>query len=473
MGLRFFGPLSRIKKTFSLIATAGLVATTLVATATVAEANSKYAGVVVDAKTGKVLYQDNAHARRFPASTTKIMTLYVLFEEMEAGRMSLNTRMRVSKYASQRPPTKLWLKAGGTLRVKDAIFALITRSANDASTVIAEHISGSEAAFARRMTATARRIGMQNTVFKNPHGLPNSKQVTTAYDLSLLGRAIQDRFPKYYKYFNTRSYKYGKTSLRNHNRLLGSVRGVDGIKTGYTRASGFNLVTNVERDGRHIVAVVMGGRTGRSRDAHMVDLINRYLGKASRGPRTAPLLLAGSPTSLPQTLAALPNSKPSFGSATASTPVMAYAQASTTPSTKPGGDPIAQMLESHESLAPIANPEEPIKVASVAPTALPAAAPVQNAAQQQVPAASAEPEPSWHVQISASASQEQAIAMLEKARAATGGKLKRYSMYTEPVRTKNQTLYRARFIGFETKTAAWDACKSLKRANYSCYAVYQ
>lgn len=470
MGLRFFGPLSRIKKTFSLIATAGLVAATVVATPNMAQANSKYAGIVVDAKTGKVLYQDNAHAKRYPASTTKIMTLYVLFEELEAGRMSLNTRMKVSKYASQRPPTKLWLKPGGYLRVKDAIYALITRSANDASTVIAEHISGSEAAFARRMTRAARAIGMKDTVFKNPHGLPNSKQVTTAADLALLGRAIQDRFPKYYKFFNTRSYKYGKATLRNHNRLLGRVKGVDGIKTGYTRASGFNLVTNVERDGRHIVAVVMGGRSGRSRDAHMVDLINRYLSKASRGPRTAPLLLVD--RKLPQIAPAIPVAKATaIGTPAAPSTMMAYASSSATPSTKPGSDPIAQMLERHDSLAPIAKADDPIKVASVAPTAVPVATP--STPEADVDVAGSEPTPSWHVQISASESQEKAIELLERARSATGGKLKRYSMYTEPVKTNNQTLYRARFIGFETKTAAWDACKTLKRANYSCYAVYQ
>ncbi|WP_208978776.1 D-alanyl-D-alanine carboxypeptidase family protein [Pseudovibrio denitrificans] len=264
MGLRKFGPFGRLKKAFGQAVGIIAVSVALATAPSVAEANSKYAGIVVDAKTGKVLYANNANARRYPASTTKIMTLYVLFEELEAGRVSLNTKMKVSRYAAGRPPTKLGLRVGGSLRVKDAIYALITKSANDASTVIAEHISGSEKAFGRRMTQTARAIGMRNTTFRNPHGLPNSKQVTTAADLALLGRAIQDRFPKYYKYFNTRSYTYAGRRMGNHNKLLGRVRGVDGIKTGYTNASGFNLVTNVKRDNRQIVAVVLGGRTGKS-----------------------------------------------------------------------------------------------------------------------------------------------------------------------------------------------------------------
>ncbi|WP_208976441.1 serine hydrolase [Polycladidibacter hongkongensis] len=463
-----------------------------------AAANPKYAGIVVDAKTGKVLYAENANARRYPASTTKIMTLFVLFEELEAGRLSLNTRMKVSRYAAGRPPTKLYLKAGSTLRVKDAIYALITKSANDASTVIAEHISGSEAAFAKRMTSTARAIGMRNTTFRNPHGLPNSRQVTTAADLALLGRAMQDRFPKYYKYFNTRSYTYAGRRMGNHNKLLGRVRGVDGIKTGYTRASGYNLVTNVERDNRHIVAVVLGGRSGKRRDAQMVKLINRYLPKASRGKRTAPLLMARTKLTFPKVAPATPTLK----ARPATTTVMAYAPES---QTKVKQDPIAQMLQSQASLTPIANPkvsevsiDDAVKAAlasnkakqlppnettlakapSAAQTSVPMAAPIPMAnpsSAEKAPekAASTEEMNGWQVQISASDSREKAVAILQKARKAAGTALRDYDIYTQEVKTKKQTLYRARFTGFETKTAAWDACAKLKRVKYSCYAIYQ
>jgi D-alanyl-D-alanine carboxypeptidase len=263
-----------------------------VAVSTSSASAEKYASIVVDAKTGETIYSRHADSYRYPASLTKVMTLYVLFEELESGRMTMNTPLSVSKYASSRPPTKLGLRAGSTIRVKDAIKALITRSANDVAVVVAENVSGSVPAFAARMTRTAHALGMRKTTFKNPSGLPNSSQRTTARDMATLGRAIQDRFPQYYKLFRTTSFSYGKRTYRNHNKLLGRVRGVDGIKTGYTRASGFNLLTNVETGGRHVVAVVMGGRTGSSRDRHMTSLISKYLPQASRGARTAPKLLA-------------------------------------------------------------------------------------------------------------------------------------------------------------------------------------
>ncbi|MCV0429648.1 MAG: serine hydrolase, partial [Roseibium sp.] len=253
-------------------------------------ANSKYAGIVVDAKTGKTLYASSADAYRYPASLTKIMTLYLVFEELEAGRLSLSSRLKVSKYAAGRPPSKLGLKAGKTIKVKDAILALVTKSANDVATVIAENIGGSEKKFAERMTQKARQLGMKKTTFRNPHGLPNSGQRTTARDMATLGRAIQEHFPQYYGYFKTRSYKYGGRTYGNHNKLLGRVKGVDGIKTGYIRASGFNLVTSVNTNGRQIVAVVMGGRSGASRNAQMTKLINRYLPKARRGKKTVPMI---------------------------------------------------------------------------------------------------------------------------------------------------------------------------------------
>ncbi|QUS54533.1 serine hydrolase [Pseudovibrio brasiliensis] len=485
MGLRKFGPFGRLKKAFGQAVGIIAVSVALATAPSVAEANSKYAGIVVDAKTGKVLYANNANARRYPASTTKIMTLYVLFEELEAGRVSLNTKMKVSRYAAGRPPTKLGLRVGGTLRVKDAIYALITKSANDASTVIAEHISGSEKAFGRRMTQTARAIGMRNTTFRNPHGLPNSKQVTTAADLALLGRAIQDRFPKYYKYFNTRSYTYAGRRMGNHNKLLGRVRGVDGIKTGYTNASGFNLVTNVKRDNRQIVAVVLGGRTGKSRDAQMVKLINQYLPKASRGRRTAPMLYAGTTTryQFPKVAPAIPVAKATGRPAQQPT-LLAYANATgTTPNSKPT-DPIARMLENQAS-SPAPAPRKELVANSLAAPAVSASAKLQQPATAPAPSsapiaskiASLKPEDidtsGWHIQISATDSQDKAIRILESARAAAGSTLSNKRIYTEPVKSKKQTLYRARFIGFETKTAAWDACAKLKKAKYSCYAVYQ
>ncbi|PKR90380.1 hypothetical protein CXZ10_03090 [Pleomorphomonas diazotrophica] len=243
---------------------------------------SKYAAIVVDTATGKVLYQANPDARRYPASLTKMMTLYVLFEELNRGRFKLSTPLRVSALAQRQSPTKLGLRAGETITVEDAIKGLITRSANDAAAVIAENVAGSVPAFADRMTRTARALGMNNTRFRNANGLPDPGQYTSARDMMKLGVALQVRFPQYYPLFSIRSYTFRGRTIGNHNRLLGRVNGVDGIKTGYVNASGFNLVTSVKRDGRKIVAVVMGGRTAAQRDAHMVQLINTYLPKASR-----------------------------------------------------------------------------------------------------------------------------------------------------------------------------------------------
>lgn len=475
--------LYRSAKKLGWIAKVGLVVGLLVSATAPTLANSKYAGIVVDAKTGKTLYASAADAYRYPASLTKIMTLYVVFEELEAGRLSLSSKLKVSKYASGRPPSKLALKPGSTIKVKDAILALVTKSANDVATVIAENISGSEKKFAVRMTRTARQLGMKKTTFRNPHGLPNSKQRTTARDMATLGRAIQERFPKYYGYFKTRSYTYKGRRYGNHNKLLGRVKGVDGIKTGYIRASGFNLVTSVNRDGRHIVAVVMGGRTGSSRNAQMVKLINKYLSRASRGKRTAPALVSRkvapafqaaalrnvpSPSAKPVVTAAATNARKPLVLALAAPPAKA--------------DVAAAVITGTVPIPPKTVPIPPktvrdrmartFEVAGLAP--IPPAMPERVADTVTVATSdTADQEPGWQVQIAAAESENGAIKMLKKAASAGGSSLRSRMPYTEPVEANGQTLYRARFVGFETKTAALRACKTLKRAKFACYAIYQ
>ncbi len=237
--------------------------------------------IVVDGNTGAVLHASNADASRHPASLTKIMTLYLLFERLEAGKIRLDTPLKISEHASEQAPTKLGLKPGQTIAVEDAIKAVVTKSANDAAVAIGENLGGDEASFAKLMTEKAHALGMSRTTYVNASGLPDDDQVTSAQDQALLGRAIQERFPHYYKYFSTEAFTYHGISMRNHNHLLGSVGGVDGIKTGYTHASGFNLVTSVHRDGRYIVAVVLGGRSSSERDAHMRELINEHIKEAS------------------------------------------------------------------------------------------------------------------------------------------------------------------------------------------------
>jgi D-alanyl-D-alanine carboxypeptidase len=240
-----------------------------------------FSSIIVDGNSGATLSSNNPDASRHPASLTKIMTLYLLFERLDAGKMKLDSEMEVSEHASEQAPTKLGLRPGQTIRVEDAIKGLVTRSANDAAVVIAEAIGGDEDDFAKLMTRKAHALGMTRTTYRNASGLPNDEQITTARDQSTLGRAIQDRFPRYYRYFSTTAFNYHGQSIRNHNHLLGSVEGVDGIKTGYTRASGFNLVTSMRRGNRHLVGVVLGGRSGGSRDAIMRNLLAENLEKAA------------------------------------------------------------------------------------------------------------------------------------------------------------------------------------------------
>ncbi|GLR84747.1 D-alanyl-D-alanine carboxypeptidase [Bradyrhizobium iriomotense] len=245
----------------------------------------QFASIIVDGNTGAVLQSTSPDGLRHPASLTKIMTLYLLFERLDSGKMKLDTEMPVSQHAADQDPTKLNLRPGQTIRVEDAIKGLVTRSANDAAVVIAEAIGGDEDDFAQMMTRKARALGMSKTVYRNASGLPNDEQVTTARDQATLGRAIQDRFPRYYRYFSTASFNFRGQSIRNHNHLLGSVEGIDGIKTGYTRASGFNLVSSLHRGNRFLVGVVLGGRSGGSRDAIMRNLLAENLEKGA-GTRT-------------------------------------------------------------------------------------------------------------------------------------------------------------------------------------------
>lgn len=279
-----------------------------------------YSDIVIDANTGRVLHEENADSLRHPASVTKVMTLYLLFEQLEARRLRLDSQLRVSAYAAAQQPSKLGVKAGSTISVEDAIQALVTRSANDVAVVIAENLAGDSATFARRMTQRARSLGMSRTTFKNPNGLPDPQQVTTARDLATLGRAIQERFPTYYGYFEKRSFMYRGVAIRNHNRMLGRIEGVDGIKTGYTNASGFNLLTSVKRDGRYVIAVVMGGASAASRDNRMAALLNEAVPRAYAGrqmvarmngaPAPVDDMVASAPAAAPVALAAAPTPAP-------------------------------------------------------------------------------------------------------------------------------------------------------------------
>jgi len=380
--------------------------------------NPQFSSIIVDGNTGAVLSSNNPDGIRRPASLTKIMTLYLLFERLDAGKMKLDTEMDVSEHASEQAPTKLGLKPGQTLKVEDAIKGLVTRSANDAAVVIAEAIAGDEDEFAKLMTRKARALGMSKTTYRNASGLPNDEQLTTARDQATLGRAIQDRYPRYYRYFATTVFNYRGQSIRNHNRLLGNVEGVDGIKTGYTRASGFNLVSSMRRGNRHLVGVVLGGRSGGSRDATMRNLLAENLekgatkrtvaaiternaadgavdvadaGTASRPAEAAQpgsTLASAEPAAMPTTRSIAP-AKPSLMAAAAAAlpPPAKVEQNKFEPQARPEPAPLTSGVIQSQSISAIpgsAEPMKPVKVKTVqvkaGPMKLASAGPSQPAA---------------------------------------------------------------------------------------------
>ena len=265
----------------------------LTVTCSVAVNNSwaakKYAAIVYDFDTQKIVHQAHAQAPRYPASIAKAMTLYLVFKALDEGRLDMLQALPVSVAATKVEPTKLGLKAGNTIRVKEAILALVTKSANDVAIVVAEALAGTEAAFAKQMTMEAKRLDMHNTTFKNASGLPHPKQVSSAHDLMLLGKALLRDFPNHYHFFNTQSFKYRNKHYKNHNKLLSKYPGCDGIKTGYIRKSGFNLLTSAMKEGRRLIVVVMGGRTSKSRNQHTMKLLDNGFKK----------ILQNKPTVLP------------------------------------------------------------------------------------------------------------------------------------------------------------------------------
>ncbi len=357
-----------------------------------------FSSIVVDGNSGAVLQSSNPDALRHPASLTKVMTLYLLFERLDAGKIKLDTPLAVSEHASDQDPTKLDLKPGQTIAVEDAIKGIVTRSANDAAVVIAEDLGGSEAAFAKLMTQKAHALGMAHTIYINASGLPDDDQVTTARDQALLGRAIQERFPRYYKYFSTQAFEFHGETIRGHDHLLSEVDGVDGIKTGFTRASGFNLLTSLHRDGRYLVAVVMGGPSASERDARMRELIADHIKEAALH-RTAPAIAdASAQHDEPVAFAKSPLAS-AMTSAMTATPTVSHAEPMSTASVNThvaaagSSDPIKPVLVKTISYRTV-----PVQTASLAPMPMlvpiappaPQAAPSRPSAAAQPPAAASD-----------------------------------------------------------------------------------
>lgn len=374
-----------------------------------AQANPLYASIVVDADNGAVLHESNADAGRYPASLTKMMTLYLLFEAIEQRKMSLDTRMKVSAHAASMPSTNIHLRAGDSISVREAIPALIVRSANDVAAVVAEALGGTEAQFGQIMTDKAKKLGMHSTTFRNASGLPNSGQKTTARDMVALSMRLIKDFPQYYHYFSTQSFSYKGVTYNSHNRMVRNTSGVDGLKTGFIRASGFNVATSAKRGDRRVVAVVMGGHTAAARDQHMAQLLDRSFNQTNRAVQIAKV-----------------NNDARIIKASMPTPKFS-----------PAKD----------------KPE-----AAVAPAAKPA-----NGALP--PRTSATNGESWAVQIGSYQSLDRAHAHAQAASRLIPGEV----AVTE-VGVSNRVLYRARLVGLQEKQAR-HACQNLVRQGMECMVV--
>ncbi len=488
------------------------------AVAPAAQAASKFAAVTVDARNGKLLYSENPDAPRHPASLTKMMTLYVLFQDLKAQKIRLNSTIRMSARAASMSPSKLGVRPGKTFTVETAIRALVVKSANDVAAAVAENLGGSEAAFAKRMTRTARSIGMSRTTFANASGLPNPNQITTARDMATLGLRLMRDFPQYYPYFRTQSFVFNGRTIRGHNRLLGKYDGTDGIKTGYINASGFNLVTSVRRGDKRLVGVVLGGRTGGSRDAYMKKMLSQYFGKAANGKMIS--AMAGSSkgainpvetaeTDSVKTASADASQRPKgsiFGKKKKAEPEAeaeqqvaeippaatteegdtdedtADTQASNQPDT-PEGQSIKQVevpvpqtttaIQRQAEATPKVVSSPTVQEAELVDPNLPAALPfaVKTPEQQEADAqqvASLSPEDnSWSIQIGTYSSKTDAQAGLQALRKKLPEVFAGKTAQTVAVEKGKAVIYRARFIGFDEPTAK-AACKRVSKKKSAC-----
>ena len=454
-----------------------------------ADAAPRFAALTVDARTGKIIYAEDADGLRHPASLTKMMTLYVLFSDLANGKIKLNSPIRISARAASMAPSKLGARPGTAITVETAIRALVVKSANDVAAAVAENLGGTEASFARRMTKTARQIGMSRTTFVNASGLPNPAQITTARDMATLGLRLQRDFPQYYPYFRTMSFTYAGRTIRTHNRLLGKYDGTDGIKTGYVAASGFNLVSSVRRGDKRLVGVVLGGRSGKSRDVYMKKMLTLAFPAASKGRTVA--ALAGSSRGVTKVVEAVQ-----------------VAQAEAAPQPTPKAKTVAQMVKEIQKSAPVIDTDENASIgdgegedadeastgttiqtveagepteapkiieATVGGSELPAKLPFAvkpeatqlDTATEQVAAL---PEGGWTIQVGSFARKRDAQARMMQLIAKIAGPLDGKPAFTVQMQNGASTTYRGRFSGF-TEAEAKAACKKIIRRKSECQVL--
>lgn len=413
-----------------------------------AQTNPRYAAIVLDADSGEVLHSEYADAARYPASLTKMMTLYLLFEAMDNKLLKLDTGMPVSAHAASMPQTNISLKKGDRLRVRDAIPALVVRSANDAAVVVAEALGGTESQFAQMMTRKAKALKMNSTTFRNASGLPNSGQQTTARDLSILSMRLMKDHAKYYHYFSTPSFTYGGRTYHSHNRLIKNYPGTDGMKTGYINASGFNVATSTKKGNHRLVAVVMGGRTSQSRDVAMAALLDKSFIRAEQIAKVSPKAAQQARQAAP------PGSKIVISSETVRQVTRQETQQTQAATINP---PTSQI--------------KPIQQAQIKPIQQ---APIQTAKTgasviQSNSAPTFSAEQAWAVQVGSFRALEQA-----KDRAADAarrlGNAQQSNMAVNPASVGGQTLYRAQLVGL-LQNEAKQTCEQLVREGIDCLVI--
>lgn len=422
-----------------------------------------YAAVVIDARTGEVLHARNADARLHPASLTKMMTLYVAFDAVERGEIGLDTKVKVSRFAASEPPSKLGLKPGQKIAFRYLIRAAAVKSANDASTAIAEAISGSEAAFARRMTETARKLGMKNTTFKNAHGLTQSGHMSTARDMTLLGRRLFFDFPAYYNLFSRKSTHAGVREVANTNRkLLSRYKGADGIKTGYTSAAGFNLVASAQRGDKHVIATMFGGRTAATRNARVAELLDMGFQRsksrvAVRKPAKIDLATAGKSIKVASNGAVKKSLRPKARPIQASPELLAKAHEKAIEAAIMAANQEAYKSNGGLKETPSVTGAKSITVASAdASQSLRVVTRVSSSGNRR-----------WGVQVGAFRSRHQAEKALLQTALKETGSLDQASRRIDTALVQGQQKYRARFVGLSQAEANM-TCARLRARKAVC-----
>ncbi|HVT23579.1 MAG TPA: D-alanyl-D-alanine carboxypeptidase [Rhizomicrobium sp.] len=449
---------------------------------------SKDAALVIDGRTGATLYARNDDALRHPASLTKMMTLYLLFDALKQGKVTMDTPLKVSAHATRANPTKLYLKKGETIPVETAIKAIVVLSANDVAVTIAENLGGTESKFAEMMTEKAHQLGMKNTHYNNASGLPDPGQITTADDLAILARHVAYDFPQYFHYFSTVSFTWHGTPHITHNNLIGNYEGADGIKTGYTNASGFNLVSSVVRNGEHVIAVVMGGYTAKSRDREMMRLLDETFDRA----KAQPTLLAraevpwqqiaensrGTPVTAGFDVNAAPSSavaQNNAGEISRRWSLLASMNKAVNPKMKPPKYP--DQDDNAAAPAPVPTAKPVLQVANNYPQTLVGAQPandnvgegdVADDAQSTVAAMGAR---NWAIQIGAYATNAIAHSELAAYARKSSDILRAAQQVVIPVQSANgHTIFRARF-GPMAERDARELCARLTERGQTCFAT--